>query len=224
MGDANDEAERAKILSRYKIMDTAPEEVFDQIVRDAAFLTGAPISTISMIDDTRQWFKAKVGLDHDGDPIDQSICAIAVRQGNAFIVEDASLDERFRDLRAVNRGDIRFYAGIPLKVRDGTRIGTLCVIDSKARTGLQPDEHVSLEALARRAVAALEIRRDLQEAQHGRPLSDGVWIEHARSLLDQAAAALSQVGATAALAQLETVIDVVGEISDECSTRDRHGS
>lgn len=215
MGEGDDAAKRAEMLSRYGIMDSPAEEVFDQIVRDAAFLTGAPISTISMVDDHRQWFKAKTGLSHDGDPIDQSICAVAVQQSGAFIVDDASKDERFRDLKAVGEGVIRFYAGIPLVVRDGTQIGTLCVIDSQARQGLDGDERNALEALARRTVAALEVRRDLRDSGEGDHPSNQVWMDRAKVLLEQAAAALTHVGATGAVAQLEQVIDVVAGIEQK---------
>jgi GAF domain-containing protein len=215
MSEGDDAAKRAESLRRYGIMDSPAEEVFDQIVRDAAFLTGAPVSTISMVDEYRQWFKAKIGLSHDGDPIDQSICAVAVQQSGTFIVDDASKDDRFRNLNAVGEGAIRFYAGIPLVVRDGTQIGTLCVIDNQARQGLDDEERNALEALAKRTVAALEVRRDLRDAGEGDHPSNHIWMDRAKVLLEQAAAALTHVGATGALAQLEQVIDVVASIDQK---------
>lgn len=206
MDDKDEVAKRTDALERYGIMDTPPEAIFESIVHEASLLTGTPVSTITIVDDRRQWFKARVGVDRQEDPLADSICAVAMKEeSGAFVVDDASVDERFRQVRGVVENGIRFYAGIPLIVSDGTRVGTLCVIDTEARAGLEEDEKVALQALARRTVAAMEMRRDLVA---GGPagLSNEAWLRRARSLLEQSAAALTQIGATAALAQLEGVI------------------
>lgn len=216
MTDHSDDAEQKRLgsLDRYRVMDTAREPVFDQLVREAAVLTGAPMSTLTLVAADRQWFKAKVGIDRDGDPIANSICAVAIRQSAPLVVPDASQDDRFADIPAVASDDgIRFYAGVPLTVRDGSRLGTLCVLDIEAREKLSPEEAEALDALARRAVAALELRRDLiEEEEGGDAPGDRQWLNRAASLLDQAAAALTQVGASAPLAQLETVIASVAAL------------
>lgn len=203
----NNEAHRS-----YGMFDTAPETVFDKIVEEASLLTGSPISTITMVNDDRQWFKARVGVEREGDPISESICAIAMRADDAFVVQDASEDDRFREMRAVTQDGIRFYAGIPLVVRDGSRLGTLCVIDTTAREGLAPDEREALEALARRTVAAMEMRRDLRLDGAEVPSSEA-WHRRAQELLEQSAAALAQLNATAALAELESVIEAVRNLN-----------
>ena len=205
--DDNDEiAKRIDALERYGIMDTSPETVFESIVHEATLLTGTPISTITMVDDRRQWFKASVGVKRQEDPLSDSICAVAMNEKSGpFVVDDASVDDRFRQFRGVVEDGIRFYAGVPLIVSDGTRVGTLCVIDTEARSGLEEDEKLALQALARRTVAAMEIRRDLVKG-NADGLSNEAWLSRARSLLEQSAAALTQIGASAPLAQLEGVI------------------
>lgn len=210
----DDETQRLASLDQYRVLDTPPETVFDQLVREAALLTGAPMSTLTMVAGDRQWFKARVGVDHDGDPIERSICAVALRDSDPLVVPDASRDERFADFTNVKgEGGIRFYAGVPLTVRDGSRLGTLCVLDVEAREQMGAEELEALDSLARRAVAALEMRRDLMD-EHGAASAptDRQWIDRSAMLLDQAAAALTQVGASAALAQLETVIALVADL------------
>lgn len=223
MTDHHDDAEERRLgsLDRYRVMDTATEPVFDQLVREAALLTGSPMSTLTLVANDRQWFKAKTGIARDGDPLDRSICAIAIRQPTPLIVPDASQDERFAAFPSVASEDgIRFYAGIPLTVRDGSRLGTLCVLDIEARETLSPEEAAALDALARRAVAALELRRDLiEEHEADEALDDRHWLESAARLLDRAAAALTQVGASAPLAQLETVIASVAALKAEEGSR-----
>jgi GAF domain-containing protein len=210
----DDETKRLASLDQYRVLDTPPETVFDQLVREAALMTGAPMSTLTMVAGDRQWFKARTGIDHDGDPLERSICAVAVRDDDPLIIPDASRDERFANFTNVKgEGGIRFYAGVPLTVRDGSRLGTLCVLDVEAREQMSPEELDALDGLARRAVAALELRRDLMD-EHGTTgaPSDQQWLDRSAMLLDQAAAALTQVGASAALAQLETVISLVADL------------
>jgi len=157
------ENERLQSLNDYKILDTKPEAGFDDLTRLAAFICGTPISTVTLVDTGRQWFKSKVGFTHDSDPRDQSICAHAIMGEELFIVPDTTLDARFCDLKAVVGGpQIRFYAGAPLKARDGGLLGTLCVIDQKART-LTEEQKEALMALNRQVMAQMELRRNLEE-------------------------------------------------------------
>ncbi|MBB3220924.1 GAF domain-containing protein [Pseudoduganella umbonata] len=131
---ARDEATRLVALSASGLVDTPAEARFDRIVRLAAHVTGSPIALVSLLTSTRQWFKARVGLEAQETPREWAFCSHAVIDGNPFVVEDAAADPRFRDNPLV-QGDpkIRFYAGVPLRDRGGQALGTLCVIDREPR-------------------------------------------------------------------------------------------
>lgn len=204
-----DEEERLEALARYDLLDTPPEPQYDALVEAAATRFDAPISTISLIDARRQWFKARIGLDIGEGPIAESFCAKAVEQDDLLVVPDATRDDRFRDYPNVTGGPrIRFYAGAPLRMRDGARIGTICVVDVEPREDLDAEERAALEDLARRTVAAFELRRDQREAERdgAPPAGSGQWLDQASNHLAKAWAALDLVGATAELARLEQVI------------------
>lgn len=206
MADAED---RLATLARYRLLDSGRERQFDDLVQAAAQQTNTPISTISLVDTRRQWFKARIGLDMDEGPIEESFCARVIEQDGLMVVPDARVDERFHDYPNVTGGiRIRFYAGAPLKMRNGSRIGTICVIDVEPREGLDDEERIALEDLARRTVAAFELRRDLHEAGRDPLDSDDApqWLAQASDHLVKAWAALDVVGATAELARLEQVI------------------
>jgi GAF domain-containing protein len=140
---------RKEVLDSYNILDTLPEEILDNIVLLASQITGCPISLISLIDEDRQWFKAKVGLDVDETPIDVAFCAhcVAKPEENLF-VPDATKDERFKNNSLVT-GDlgIVFYFGVPLMSSEDVAIGTLCAIDFSQKE-LTPDKIQALEALS----------------------------------------------------------------------------
>jgi GAF domain-containing protein len=210
MLDAQSEAARLATLKEYGLLDTPAERAFDVIVQEAASATNAPIAMISLVDEDRQWFKAAIGVDHREDPINESICAHAIRSDELFTVADVRADARFRDIPAVARdGGIRFYAGAPLRMRNGARLGTLCVIDIAPRDDLDPEERAALEMLARRTVAAFELRRDIGDAAglDGGDAQD--WLEESADLLARAAVALDRAGASAPAAHLEHVIAMV---------------
>jgi GAF domain-containing protein len=210
MLDAQSEAARLATLKEYGLLDTPAERAFDVIVQEAASATNAPIAMISLVDEDRQWFKAAIGVEHREDPIDESICAHAIRSDELFTVADARADTRFRDIPAVAKdGGIRFYAGAPLRMRNGARLGTLCVIDIAPRDDLDPEERAALEMLARRTVAAFELRRDIGDAAglDGGDAQD--WLEESADLLARAAVALDRAGASAPAAHLEHVIAMV---------------
>lgn len=130
----SDEATRLVALSASGLVDTPPEARFDRIVRLAAQVTGSPIALVSLLTSTRQWFKARVGVDAQETPREWAFCSHAVLGSEPFVVEDAAADPRFRDNPLV-QGDpkIRFYAGVPLRDRGGLALGTLCVIDREPR-------------------------------------------------------------------------------------------
>ncbi|MFG6462035.1 EAL domain-containing protein [Roseateles sp. DXS20W] len=158
-----DEIDRLKSLYRLHVLDTAPEQEFDALVEAAALTCGVPISLISLIDEGRQWFKANVGLPGVTEtPRDLAFCAHAILQEGIFEIPDAALDPRFAENELVTSDpNIRFYAGAPLKLNDGTHAGTLCVIDRQPRK-LDETQRDVLRHLARAAVQALEGRRALK--------------------------------------------------------------
>ena len=157
------EAARLRTLRSYKILDTKPEERFDELTRLAALICGVPISLISLIDADRQWFKSRFGLDVQETPRAHAFCTHAIMQPEMFVVPDASQDERFAHNPLVT-GDahIRFYAGAPLAARDGHLLGTLCVIDREPHT-LTPAQTDALKILGRLVIANVELQSDLRE-------------------------------------------------------------
>jgi GAF domain-containing protein len=108
----------------------------------------------------KQWFKAVAGLDFCESSLEESICAYAILQSDALVINDLSHDARTRDIRIVKEAPfVRFYAGVPLTTFAGHRIGTICIMDKKPRQGLTLDETLSLEALARQVVCQLLLRQ-----------------------------------------------------------------
>ncbi len=147
-------------LTSYGVLDTPNEAEFDAIVREAAKAMRAPIALISLLDDNRQWFKAKVGLEPSETPRSISFCTHAIRGGDVMVVPDARQDDRFAANPLVTGSpNIRFYAGAPLKTASGMRIGTLCVLDDKPRAQLTERQKAMLETLAERTMQAMEERR-----------------------------------------------------------------
>jgi GAF domain-containing protein len=156
--NSTQEKKRLKVLWEYEVLDTVPEELFDELTELAARICEAPIALISLVDEKRQWFKSRVGLDVTETSRDISFCAHAIKQPDLFIIPDAALDPRFADNPLVTTDPkIRFYAGAPLVTTDGYALGTLCIIDKVPRE-LRPDQKQALRILARHVVTQLELR------------------------------------------------------------------
>jgi len=129
-----DELLRLETLRKLQILDTDPEERFDRVTRLARRIFDTPIALVSLVDSDRQWFKSRQGLDATETPRDISFCGHAILEDEPMVVSDAAADERFEDNPLVT-GDpnIRFYAGYPLSAPDGSKVGTLCIIDREPR-------------------------------------------------------------------------------------------
>ncbi len=157
------EAKRLKVLWQYEVLDTVPEEVFDDLTELAAQICEAPIALISLVDEERQWFKSRVGTTLNETSRDVSFCAHAISQNDLFIVPDALRDPRFaRNPMVTSDPRIRFYAGAPLITPDGHALGALCVIDKVPRE-LRLEQKQALRILARHVVSQLELRRRSRE-------------------------------------------------------------
>lgn len=153
------ERDRLKALASYQLLDTPSEPTYDAFTYLARQIVGSPISTITLIDERRQWFKSFAGIDFRETPRDVSFCAHVVGNGKSMVVRDAKDDPRFRS-NALVTGEphIRFYAGVPLTTPEGYTIGTLCVMDKKPGE-LSPTQLRALETLAQALFAVLEARR-----------------------------------------------------------------
>ena len=157
----NNERARIAALQRYAILDTEPEQAFDDLVLLASFVCNTPIAIISLVDEDRQWFKSKMGISSSETPREIAFCDTAIRQPDVFVVPDTLNDERFRNNPLVtSEPKIRFYAGAPIINEDGYALGTICVIDRSPRE-LDPSQQAALKALSRLVLAQMEFRRNL---------------------------------------------------------------
>lgn len=156
---SNHEAERLAALKSYHILDTGAEQAYDDITVLAAHICEVPVAMVSLVDETRQWFKSKFGLEQQQTSRKAAFCAQAILQHEPFIVKDAVSDQRFAANPLVTgEPHIRFYAGFPLITPEGMALGTLCVIDRAARQ-LSPGQVSAMQALARQVMVLLEFSR-----------------------------------------------------------------
>jgi GAF domain-containing protein len=170
--------DRVAALQKYAILDTEPEEAFDDLTLLASFVCKTPIALISLVDEDRQWFKSKVGLDATQTPRDIAFCSTAIQQVDVMVVPDTLKDERFRNNPlVVGEPKIRFYAGAPLINEEGYALGTLCVVDRTPRE-FGVDQKEALQALGRLVLAQLEFRRNLHLLKEA--LTDRTQAEHER--------------------------------------------
>ena len=153
------EENRLTCLDQYGVLDTPPEEAFDRVTRLTRRVFQVPISTVTLIDGHRQWFKSRQGLDVPETPRGPALCNLAIQEARPLVIPDALADKRFsQNPFVVEAPHIRFYAGAPLLAPEGYTVGTLCVVDTKPRT-LDPEQVDTLLDLARIVVTELELRR-----------------------------------------------------------------
>jgi len=155
----SNETERLAALKEYHILDTGTEQSYDDITALAAHICKVPIAMISLVDEVRQWFKSRLGVEQQQTPREVAFCAHAILQSRPFVIRDATKDRRLADSALVTgEPHIRFYAGIPLVNPQGLALGTLCVIDRQPRR-LTAAQQKALQALSRQVMALLELRR-----------------------------------------------------------------
>jgi len=160
------EQARLEALRQYGIMDTPPEEEFENITSLASRICGTPISLITLLDDKRQWFKASIGIEVKETPIEYAFCAHAIKNPSELtVVPDSRKDKRFASNPFVTgEPHIVFYAGMPLVDEDGHALGSLCVLDVQEQT-LAPFQLTALKQLATQVVALLQLKKKARELE-----------------------------------------------------------
>lgn len=152
------EQKRLEALRNYNILDTLPEEDFNALTRLASFICDTPIALITLLDEERQWFKAKIGVEPEETPKELSFCRYTIESDEILEIEDSLLDVRFNNNPLVHEHPkVRFYAGAPLISPDGYRLGSLCVLDTKPNK-LNPAQREALQILSKQVVSLLELR------------------------------------------------------------------
>jgi hypothetical protein len=161
----DDEETRLALLKACRIMYTPAEEAFDDVARLAADLCGTEIALITLVDSDRQWFKARVGVEQTDTARDLSFCGHCITERHPMVVEDTFSDPRFADNPLVT-GDphIRFYAGVPLLLDEGSSVGALSVADRSPRS-ITPRQLECLKRLAAQISRELKLRRDLDHVR-----------------------------------------------------------
>lgn len=153
------EKERLNALEQFRILDTPPEKSYDDITRIAAMLCGTSIAVVTLIDNYRQWFKSKVGIEGEQTPRNEAFCSYTILRKTTMIVEDTHLDDRFKNHPLVlGEPHLRFYVGAPLLTAEGYALGSLCVADTVPRE-LSQERREALESLAALVMTQMEQKR-----------------------------------------------------------------
>ncbi|MCP5469919.1 MAG: GAF domain-containing sensor histidine kinase [Chlamydiales bacterium] len=170
----SNEEERQALLEELEILDTEEDPLFDNLAKIASVLCQTPIAMISLLDKERQWFKSKVGIDVRETPRDVSFCSHAILQSDIFYVSDSQKDKRFQDNPLVQGPpNVKFYAGYPLDMGEGNRVGTLCVLDDHPRE-LTDDQLTALKGLGEQVVALLKLRLSMRQLKKQRERDRGL--------------------------------------------------
>lgn len=152
---------RMKVLENYKILDTLPEQMYDDIIQIASFICDMPIVLLSLVDDKRQFFKSKIGININETPIEQSVCYHAIlSKDEIFQVPDLRADSRFKDNPLVNSDpNIVSYYGVPLQSKEGIYFGSLCVVSQHEPKSISEEQMSILKKLAKQVIYLLELRK-----------------------------------------------------------------
>lgn len=161
-----DDIERLKKLEDYGVLDSLPEQAFDDLVELASRLTGSPVSLVSLVDQDRQWFKASKGFGPSETGLEDSICAHAILQGGLVEINDTLTDKRTADMPIVidDLNPVRFYAGTPLITPEGLPLGMFCVLDHVPRQ-LTEEQRFALKVLGDQVMAQLNLRRQVKHQE-----------------------------------------------------------
>lgn len=184
------ETARLEALRRYRLLDTTAEDAFDELTRLAATICGTPVALVSLVDENRQWFKSRVGLEVSETPRDMAFCAHTILGDQPLVVPNALEDERFHDNPLVTQDpNIRFYAGCPLVTTDGFRLGSFCVLDRIPRQ-LDAAQMDALSTLSRQTIRLLELRETsglLADALDNMKLIEGILpiCSHCKNIRDE---------------------------------------
>ena len=176
-----DERGRLEALQRYKVLETPPEPVLDDLTRTVAYVCQTPIAVLTLIDSDREWFKSRIGISTTETARAASFCAHTILVDDLLIVEDTLQDDRFSDHPLVlGEPYVRAYAGTPLRTPDGHAIGTLAVADVAPRR-LTPAQLDVLRVLGRQAMAQLELRRQALDLAESEARADADLIQRQRA-------------------------------------------
>lgn len=160
------QAERVKAVHALELLDTPPEPAYDDIVKLAQYLTGAPICLITLVDDQRLWFKAKVGTSLTEVPLSLAVDPAWMRKGDFLEIEDFQQHEKYREIPLANSPlGLRYYAGVPLTTKYGVTVGTLSILDVVPRR-LTEEQKIALRTLANQVSTLFNLRTSHQELRH----------------------------------------------------------
>lgn len=222
-----DQEQRIETLESYDILDSGNEADFDDIVALASEICDVPVSLISLVDDDRQWFKARRGFEPQETSLDQSVCSHSILQDELFVVEDMSTDARTKDNPLhVGGPEVQFYAGANLVAPNGMPIGTLCVLDNRPRS-LNAFQRKALMTLSRQVMTQLELRKKLKQEESLRSEMDHRVrnsLQTIGSVMRMASRKLSDPDAINVLEAVERRIGAVASLHSELMGREGQGS
>ena len=222
----DNEAERLAALHELNILDTLPEQAYDDITLLASQVCETPIALMSLVDETRQWFKSKVGTDLESTSREISFCSHAIlRPDELLLVPDTTLDERFADNPLTTEGGIRFYAGVPLTTSTGHALGTLCVLHQEPHQ-LSDEQQRGLRALSRQVIVQLELRRTIAELEAVAATRDRYQeeLDASRRRLEEQIAIVSRQSVTDELTGLPNRRALIDRLGGEAERARRYGT
>ena len=223
----SNEGTRLRALGDYDIMDSLPEQAYDDFAKLASAICNTPIALITLLDDQRQWFKANVGLDASETPRSQAFCTHSIMNPDEVMtVEDATLDQRFASNPLVTSDPhIRFYAGAPLVTPTGEALGTICVIDREPRK-LTETQLEALRILSREIIVQLELRRSIAALERA-VLDQEQYVECLQEYqrdMEKVRTNLEELSVTDVLTGVQNRRSFDRKLDEECTRAERYGT